>query len=438
MNFLPVINKWKVVYNRPQEIKSMTTQEIAINYRQKVIYGFGWQSFLKIALAGLALIKVFFLARLLDPADFGIFALIAIGLGISEAITQTGINITILQTQENPNKLIDTAWVIAILRGLLIALITILLGIAMSSFFQTKALIGLGLLAALVPIIKGFINPSIAIWQKNFLFKKDSAYHIFRQIIEVLSTVSLALIWPHAAVFVLGMIIAACGEVLLSFIMAHPRPRLQYNKTAAKVIFQNAKGLSITAALSYLVENADDLILGKVLGTYQLGFYHNGYTISHKISYEPAKAANYSLLAVYTKLTHDHQRLWRGFIQALGLLLLGLSITGILMIYGKDIVVNLALGPKWQAVAQILPWLTLAAMAQGLVAFIYTILIAKKNYSLINWHLAVTLLVMSIALWLAGSNYGLFGASVALALSRVILLAPLVLLTYGQATKSKL
>jgi len=414
----------------------MATLEIPTNYRQHVIAGFGWQSLLKITLAGLALIKVFFLARLLTPTDFGVFSLIAIGLGISEAITQTGINITILQTSDNPAKLIDTAWVIAILRGLLIALLVSLLGILMSWFFQTPKLLPLGFLAALVPIIKGFINPSIAIWQKNFLFSRDSIYYIARQIVEVIATIILAWFWRDVTVFIWGMIVAALGEVILSFLMATPKPKLLYNKVAAKTIFQNARGLSITAALSYLTENIDDLILGKILGTYDLGLYHNGYTISHKLCYEPAKAANYSLLAAYTKLTTDQRRFWRGAMKAFALLLLGLVAIGLLLITFRQLVVSLALGSQWQAVVNILPWLTLAAITQGVIAFIYNILIARKNYSLINWHLAVTLPTMSAAIWLAGLKFGLVGAVAALALSRTFLLIPLMIWTYFLVKKT--
>jgi len=412
-------------------------KNIVKNYQESVLKGFGWQGLLKLSYVLLAAIKIFFLSRLLDPTEFGIFSLVAIGLGVSEAITQTGINITILQTKNDAKHLIDTAWVIAIFRGFIIALITIAISLIMSYLFNMKILIMLGFLAAIVPIIKGFINPSIALWQKNFLFRKEYFYQTLKQATEVFFTVLLAIWWQNVAVFILGMIISALGEVFFSFLLAKPRPKFTYDKTAAAIIWQNAKGLSITATLSYLIENVDDLILGKILGTYQLGLYHNGYNVAHKIAYEPVKAANHSLLAAYTRLTHDHQRLKRGFLKALFLLSMGSLIIGTLVVYFKHPIITLGLGVKWLELESILPWLVLAAIAQGLTAFFYTFWVGLKNYKWINIHLTASLLTVGFSIWFFANKSGLTGAVEALAFTRLLMLLPLTIGSFLFIQKTK-
>ena len=401
-----------------------------MQYSKHVISGFAWQSLLKVGLAGLSLIKIFILARIFSPSDFGVFALIAIALGVSEATTQTGVNITILQTLHDPKKLIDTSWLIAIVRGGLIAGILAVMGFLMSVFFKNPQLFGLSLLACLVPMIKGLINPSIAIWQKEFQFQKDTFFHLLVTLIEIVGTILLALVWPNVAVFIYGMIIAALAEVIISFVAAKPKPKLIYDKQIASIIFQNAKGLSITAILSYLVENLDDLILGKTLGTYQLGLYHNGYAIAHKFTYEPGKAANYSLLSVYTKLTDNPKRLWSGFIKALTAILLLLGLITIAVINLKQIIVGLVLGSDWQEVVPIISWLTIAGFFQTAIASIYTYLIAQKKYLVLNWHLAINVILMSVGLYWTSSTYGLLTAVGILAIIRIIMFFPLILFVY--------
>ena len=403
-----------------------------MGYRNKVIAGFSWQIGLKFGLAILALIKIFFLSRLLSPTEFGVFALIAIALGISEAVTQTGINITILQVvadNQRLNRLINTAWLVAMVRGLLIALILFMIGFLLSLFFSNPDLIRLTALASLVPVIKGFINPSIVLWQKNLQFHNDTYFHLTKQVVEVVSTVVLALVWQSVEVFIWGMIIAAGFEAALSWVTAKPRPKLSYDNSSLQLILQNAKGLSITAALSYLSENLDDLILGKTLGTYQLGLYHNAYTLTHKLNYEPTKAANYSLMAIYTKLTVEKTRLWQAFRQAFGLITLGLGAITLLMIFLRQTIVDLALGITWQAVVPLIPWLALAGLAQSLVALIYTLQIAQKKYRLVNWHLLATVLILSISLYWTSVTSGILMAVMALAVTRWFLLIPLILFT---------
>jgi hypothetical protein len=63
--------------------------------------------------------------------------------------------------------------VIAIIRGFLIGVIMLVLAFAMSNFYQEDLLFPLITVATLIPIIKGFINPAIAQWQKNFRFAKE-------------------------------------------------------------------------------------------------------------------------------------------------------------------------------------------------------------------------------------------------------------------------
>ena len=86
-----------------------------MGYTKNAISGFSWQTLLKLIQNGLSVIKIFVLARLLSPNDFGMFSLITIALGLVEAFTETGINFTILQSKKSVRYFLDTAWVIAII-----------------------------------------------------------------------------------------------------------------------------------------------------------------------------------------------------------------------------------------------------------------------------------------------------------------------------------
>jgi O-antigen/teichoic acid export membrane protein len=107
-----------------------------VSYTRATIAGFSWQTVYKGLLMVLALIKVFILARLLGPEAFGLFSLTAIALGLTENLTQTGVNITILQSQRSIHYFLDSAWVISILRGFAIGSIMLLMGLGMQSYYQ--------------------------------------------------------------------------------------------------------------------------------------------------------------------------------------------------------------------------------------------------------------------------------------------------------------
>jgi len=127
-----------------------------MGYTKQAMHGFGWQTFLKFVSAALVIGKIAVLSRLLTPEDFGIFAIVAIALGLVEASTQTGVNTTILQSNRSISYYLDTAWVIAIVRGLIIAIVMTVLGFGLSIYYEKESLRFLVAIAALVPLIKGF------------------------------------------------------------------------------------------------------------------------------------------------------------------------------------------------------------------------------------------------------------------------------------------
>ncbi len=401
-----------------------------MGYKHHAVAGFSVQSLQKVFVFALNFGKIIILARLLQPNDFGLFSLVMIAIGLTESFTQTGINITIVQSKKSIDYFLDTAWVIAIVRGFFIALIMLLLGFVMKDFYQEEILLPLITLAALIPIIKGFINPAIAKWQKTFRFGREGFYHALHLGAEVLVQIVLAYFLRSVWALVLGVIFAAFFEVLISFIMNQEKPKFHYHSKRAKYIFYNAKSLMLASFFSYLNDNADDFVIGKLLGAHQLGIYHNSYSLSHKVNYELSKSAHHGLMPVFAKLHKEKQetRLGRAFKKSiLTTLLLSFTFSLPLLIW-PEFFVNLILGDQWLEAVQIIPVLVLAGLIHSLSNIVYALLISQKKYLPMNLHLFISLILMVLGILLLTPIYGLFGACLGILLARLISL-PISLLT---------
>jgi PST family polysaccharide transporter/lipopolysaccharide exporter len=361
------------------------------------------------------------LARLLDQTDFGLFAYVAIALGLAESITETGVNITLIQAKESIKYFINTAWVIAIIRGLLIGIVVAVMGLFMSNFYSEPSLTVLIAIAAVVPVIKGFINPAIIMFQKELRFFRDSVFRFSIIFVEALLAVVLAWYFQSVFALILSLIGAALFEVGISFLFFKIRPVFEYIPNRAKTIFSHTKGLSISAALSYISENIDDLILGKILGTAPLGLYHTSYGLSHKGTQAFAQSLNHSALPVFAKISDDKSRLrkafWKSFV-GLGALLIAALIPLVLF---PSLVVQILLGNKWLDAIPIVPWLSIAGALQALTTICYTVFITTKSYKYMNLNRVLGILIF-VPLFVWGSTeYGLLGAAMAWAASRLII-----------------
>lgn len=405
-----------------------------MGYTRSAVFGFGWSSLHQLGSGLITAAKLAILARFLAPHDFGLASLVAIAIGITESFTQTGVNVTFIQSQRPVSYYIDTAWVIAIIRGFIIGILVAMLGGFFSSLYNEPSLRMIGLVAALVPVIKGFINPAIVQFQKSLNFRADSLYKLTNLLVEASVTVSIALLYmPSVWAFVGGMLAAACFEVVLSWVVCAPKPAFIYTASKAKDILGNATGLSIGAVLSYLADNLDNVIVGKLLGVSVLGGYQNAYALSHKFTYNIAYAFGHSTLPVFAKVASEKDRLRRAFIKSLvslTALLITLSIPFILF---PSRVVEIVYGAQWGYLAALVPWLAVAGIIHGLFTTAYTVCIAKKSYLSMNLHRISVLLLFVVLAWILASKYGVLGVGAALLLSRLILLPPALLMAYKVA-----
>ncbi len=391
-----------------------------MGYTQSAISGFSWQTVLKILQNLITLAKIFILARLLSPNDFGLFSLIAITLGIAEATTQTGINITIIQSKQSIGYFLNTAWVLAILRGILIGILMVALGLFMGNFYSQPQLPLFIALASLVPIIKGFINPSIILLHKNLEFFKDSLYRLSLTVVDGVLAIILAY-WLHSVwALIFAMIGAAFFEVVISFLFFSERPVFSYIPNRAKTILTNAKWLSLSSLLSYANDNVDDFILGKTVGTYNLGLYHNGYSLGHKTNYDITKSVGHGTLPIFTKIGADKPRLKNAFVRSMTVSSLLAIVISLPLFIFPEFVVSLLLGSQWLAITEYLGVITFAGLVHALSTSTYPLFLATKNYKIINSHLFVTLLVMLPLILYGSINYGVLGACVAIAVARCV------------------
>ena len=87
--------------------------------------GVSWISFFRVINRLLSLVKLSILGRLLTPMQFGIFGIAGMVLALLEVVTETGINIFLVQSKQDIIVYVNSAWVISIVRGFLLSLLNL-------------------------------------------------------------------------------------------------------------------------------------------------------------------------------------------------------------------------------------------------------------------------------------------------------------------------
>jgi len=391
-----------------------------MGYSHQAISGFSYQTLLKITAAAVAVVKMAVLARLLGPEAYGIFSLSTIALGLSEASTETGVNITMVRSEKTVKYFLDSAWVISICRAFVVGTVMLVLGFLLTNFFHQPDLLWLVALLSLVPVIRGFINPAIVGWQKELNFAADSWYRLALILAEAIFALTLAFIMHSVYALPWAMILTALLEVAISFIFVKNKPHFAYSRSRGAEIFSNSKALSVATFFNYLSENLDNLLIGKINGVYNLGLYDRSYALAHKLNYEFAKSAYHSLFPTFSKFNKDSRRLKRAFKKSVLVLMTLFIVFSLPVLVKPEFFVKIILGEKWLAVAAFLPWLILAGLVQSLSSLFYSLLLAQKKFTETNLHLFVSIALMVILIIFLGQQYGIVGAAAAVFLARLL------------------
>jgi len=181
------------------------------------------------------------------------------------------------------------------------------------------------------------------------------------------------------------MIISALFEVLISFIVIKPIPRLEFELPLFKRVFNSGKWITASTIFNYFYQHSDDMAVGRLLGSGSLGLYDMAYRISLVPLTDIGDVLATVTFPVYVRISEDKKRLRRAFFRTLGVvILLVVPVGGVLFLF-PEFIIKLVLGEKWIAAAPALRVLGIFGIVRSISSFGSTVFLSieKQNISMI-------------------------------------------------------
>lgn len=383
-----------------------------MGYLRQTIRGAGWIGGFRIFSRIVALGKMAILARLLLPAQFGLFGIASLVLTFVEILTETGINVFLIQSKEEIDEYLDTAWVVSIFRGILLSLTIFLIAPAVSIFFKSPDSYFILVLVSLIPLIRGFINPAIIKFQKELQFDKEFWFSSATFLADSFTVVILALLTRSARSFAWGLIAGAILEIILSFVFIKPRPVFSFDKRQFRKITSRGKWITISGIFDYFFREIDDMAVGKFLGETSLGLYQVAYKISTLPITELSQIISKVTFPVFVKISKDPKRLRIAFLKTgLAISAVTLPIGMVIFLFAKSFVL-LILGEGWLEVVPVLKILAIFGTVKAISVSSFALFLSagKQEYMMaVN---LVGIIGISIFIFPLVVRFGLVGAGI--------------------------
>ncbi|MEE4270339.1 MAG: lipopolysaccharide biosynthesis protein [Thermoanaerobaculales bacterium] len=292
--------------------------------------------------------SVVVLARILAPDDFGLVAIAASVVTIIEGLSAFDVTKALIRHRDDDRSLYDTAWTLSALRGLLAAVIMIVISLIVDDPRIAAILVAL----ALSPILTGLANPRFVMFERDLVYSRLAILTLGARILAFAVTVVIAVLTRSYWALVIGMLAGTLASLVLGYVLRPFRPRPSLARFGD--IFAFSGWLSLTSVVTTLAMETDKIIVGRLLGITEAGYYFMTQRIGVLPTRELVSPLQRILFPSFSELVADTARLRQAALESvnvIGTLSLPAGF-GFALIAGDF--VPLVLGDQWASTVPLL------------------------------------------------------------------------------------
>ena len=367
-------------------------------------------------------------ARLLEPKDFGLVAMVTAVTAILDLFATAGLSSAAVQKSVINNKQISTLFWINILVGIALSLLCLLIAPLVVTFYHEPRLFWVTVAMGAAFLFNAAGVQVLALLQRQMRYVTLATIEFSSQLTSLAIGICLALAgfgyWALvAAAIALPATMTVCAWLATSWIPGRPswssdiRSMLHFGGT-----------VTLNGLVIHIAYNFDKFILGRVWGADALGHYGVAFNLINIPTLNLNMALGSVAFSALSRLQNDAIRFRNYFLKGYSLnVSLTLPITLFAGIFANDIIL-VALGPKWSDSVEIFQLLAPAVLVFGIINPLGWLLwpIGKHVRSL---EIAFVIAALVITGCLIGLPYGPKGVAAGFSAAMVVWLLPHVVWT---------
>jgi lipopolysaccharide exporter len=391
---------------------------------QKAIKGGLWTTTATVATTLLQFAQVAVLARLLAPSAFGVVSICTLVTNFFGTFVNLGFANSIIYKQENNQKTLSTLYYLNLILGSLIFICIYFSAPLIVAFYHEPKLESVIRLSSLSFLIIYFGQIYHFLLQRDLRFRSIAGIDIIGAVVGFAVTVILAYKGYEELALIYGGLVLQGTRTILQLFFGHRlfKPTLYFNIREVKEhlqfgIFNLGEGV-----VGFVQENADNIVIGRMLGVQYLGYY----TLALQLAVFPINKLNPIVLQVaypiIARMKDNASALKNSYLKIIDFLtyinmplLAGLFIT-------VESVVPLVYGPGWEATFPLIRIFVFVSLIICIAFPIFTIAYSKGQPKLLFYLNLITLFIKVPLVYVFGKYWQVTGVAFAYLLTAIIYL----------------
>jgi lipopolysaccharide exporter len=335
------------------------------------------------------------LARLLGPEPFGVVALAMVIVNIGNLIVESGLSSGLIQKKILEIEDISFVFTIQMVFGCSLALALIFFAPILGEIFKSPQAVPVIRILALLLVIQAFSQVSSAMLRRSFNFKKIQQAQLFSYLIGYLCIgIPLSLRGFGVWSLVIAQLVQSSINALMLYFPVHHSLKLSFTGPKELRLFgMRTLGSNIA---NWIIQNADNIIIGQAFGVINLGLYSRSYNLSITPANTFLISAQSVLLSASSRM-EQHAQLKRVFLSIFTVFSIIFWPSYSILAFGAYDFIHLIYGAKWDMASPLLVPLALAMPLLILMGLQGPILsgLGKPEYELqVSWQSAIIAIVI--------------------------------------------
>jgi O-antigen/teichoic acid export membrane protein len=282
------------------------------------------------------------LTRILFPEAFGLAALVAIFNQGLIMLSDVGVEQSVVHNERGDDpRFLNTAWVIHIVRGLILWLAACALAWPMAGIYEEPQLLYLLPVGALNVVIGGFASTSFFTLRRRLELGRLTWIDLISQVAGLAVSIPWALASPSIWAIVAGGLATAVVKTASSHLIdVGYRNKIEWDPHAKREIMNFGKWIFASSALSFVSLQSDRLLLGEFLGVAMLGIYSIAVMLTDSLATASNRITHGVMYPVFSRVQREEPWRMRNVYYKVRLALDGMSLLpiGVLAVLAHDVV----------------------------------------------------------------------------------------------------
>ena len=370
------------------------------------------------------------LARLLVPAEFGVFAAAVTIIEFARPLSALSIDHAIVQSKKLAPQSIAVASLLALTLSSAVACLIALNARQVLLLYDDPEVPGV--LTALAPSLPAAAAASLllAILRRRLAFRELSIVVMISSALAAVASVGVALVGGGVWALVAGYYLDFVLRIALSWRQVRPRLHRPRFGDEVRGLLRFGMGTSLSHSLNFWALHGDYVVIGSVLGPKPLGYYSRAYQLVSTVPGMLGRVQNMVLFPAFARAQSDREYLGRALrvgTEATAALTLPLCAWGLVL--GPELIQTL-LGPGWEDAIVPFQILALGVFFRTAYRFASSIIMATGHVFAMSVCQAVYAVLVVLGA-IIGSQWGIAGVAAATLAALLVFC----LLLYGLAAR---